>query len=100
MISDVPYMGKVLNATASYISSMEIVNKGVEMEFKRINQDYKTVDFSGNSFCGNIPESIGLLKELRHLNLSGNAFTGNIPQSLGDLTKLESLDLSKNQLSG
>ncbi|WZZ29991.1 hypothetical protein YC2023_013392 [Brassica napus] len=100
MISDVPYMGKVLNATALYISSMEIVNKGVEMEFKRINQDYKTVDFSGNSFCGNIPESIGLLKELRHLNLSGNAFTGNIPQSLGDLTKLESLDLSKNQLSG
>ncbi|CDY18793.1 BnaAnng02580D [Brassica napus] len=100
MISDVPYMGKVLNATASYISSMEIVNKGVEMEFKRINQDYKTVDFSGNRFCGNIPESIGLLKELRHLNLSGNAFTGNIPQSLGDLTKLESLDLSKNQLSG
>ncbi|KAL0858053.1 hypothetical protein Bca101_063207 [Brassica carinata] len=100
MISNVPYMGKVLNATAFYISSMEMVNKGVEMEFKRINQDYRTIDFSGNRFFGNIPESIGLLKELRHLNLSGNGFTGNIPQSLADLTKLESLDLSKNRLSG
>lgn len=99
-LSEAPYMGKVLNATAFFVDSMEIVNKGVETEFKRINEENKVINFSGNRFSGNIPESIGLLKELRHLNLSSNAFTGNIPQSLANLMKLEALDLSLNQLSG
>ncbi|CAL9219695.1 unnamed protein product [Arabidopsis halleri] len=99
-LSDVPYMGKVLNATAFFVDSMEIVNKGVETEFKRINEDNKIINFAGNRFSGNIPESIGLLEELRHLNLSSNVFSGNIPQSLANLTKLEALDLSQNQLSG
>ncbi|KAF8106473.1 hypothetical protein N665_0139s0063 [Sinapis alba] len=58
------------------------------------------VDFSGNRFVGEIPESIGLLKSLLALNLSNNGFTGRIPSSLANLTELESLDISRNQLSG
>jgi len=61
---------------------------------------YSTIDFSGNKLEGQIPESIGLLKELIALNLSNNAFTGHIPMSLANVTELESLDLSRNQLSG
>ncbi|CAA7027951.1 unnamed protein product [Microthlaspi erraticum] len=53
-----------------------------------------------NRFQGDIPESIGLLKELIVLNMSNNAFTGRIPPSLANLTNLESLDLSQNRLSG
>ncbi|KAH0886162.1 hypothetical protein HID58_062258 [Brassica napus] len=83
-----------------YHNSMEMVNKGVEMEFGRIRKDYKAIDFSGNRLYGSIPESIGLLKGLRLLNLSGNAFTSNIPQSLANLTVLETLDVSRNKLSG
>lgn len=56
--------------------------------------------FSGNKINGNIPESLGYLKELRVLNLSGNAFTSVIPRFLANLTKLETLDISRNKLSG
>lgn len=70
------------------------------MEMQRILTVYTATDFSGNKIHGNIPESIGLLKELYVLNLSRNAFTGNIPSSLANLTVLESLDISENKLSG
>lgn len=83
-----------------YRSSMEMVNKGVDTKFQRIRKDFKAIDFSENKFCGKIPNSVGVLQELRLLNLSGNTFTSNIPQSLADLTNLEELDLSRNHLSG
>ncbi|VVB01269.1 unnamed protein product [Arabis nemorensis] len=71
---------------------MELVGSGFTI--------YKTIDVSGNRLEGNIPESIGLLKELIVLNMSNNAFTGRIPPSLSNLTNLQSLDLSQNGLSG
>ncbi|ESQ55571.1 hypothetical protein EUTSA_v10024443mg [Eutrema salsugineum] len=78
--------------------TMEMVNKGVDTIFEKIRNDFRAIDFSGNNFVGEIPKSIGLLKELRLLNLSGNAFTSNIPQSLANLTKLEALDLSRESV--
>ncbi|KAL0837965.1 hypothetical protein Bca101_089855 [Brassica carinata] len=83
-----------------YHDSMVLMNKGIEMEFVRILKIYTALDFSGNKFEGEIPRSIGLLKELLVLNLSNNAFSGHIPSSMGNLTALESLDVSQNQLSG
>ncbi|CAN7062097.1 unnamed protein product [Brassica oleracea var. botrytis] len=83
-----------------YYTSIVLMAKGVSMEMERILEIYTAVDFSGNQLHGQIPESIGLLKELRILNLSSNAFTGHIPSSLPNLTVLESLDLSQNKLSG
>ncbi|CAH8262065.1 unnamed protein product [Arabidopsis lyrata] len=94
-----PYMDIPLDLL-SYSNSMEMVQKGTNRKFERIRRDFRAIDFSKNRFCGEIPGSIGLLKELRLLNLSGNAFTSGIPQSLANLTKLEELDLSQNQLSG
>ena len=55
---------------------------------------------SSNRFVGEIPKSIGDLKDLNMLNLSNNILTGHIPVSLENLTQLESLDLSQNRLSG
>ncbi|CAN7112761.1 unnamed protein product [Brassica rapa subsp. narinosa] len=92
---DEMYMGD-----SYYQDSMVLMNKGLEMELVRILKIYTALDFSGNKFEGEIPRSIGLLKELHVLNLSNNAFTGHIPSSLGNLTALESLDVSQNQLSG
>ncbi|CAN6898855.1 unnamed protein product [Brassica oleracea] len=83
-----------------YYTSIVLMAKGVSMEMERILKIYTAVDFSGNQLHGQIPESIGLLNELRILNLSSNAFTGHIPSSLANLTVLESLDLSQNKLSG
>lgn len=89
------YMG-----TSYYSDSVVMVNKGVERKLERILKIFTAVDFSGNKFEGEIPRSIGLLKELRVLNFSNNAFTSHIPSSLGNLTALESLDVSRNKLSG
>ncbi|CAA7032589.1 unnamed protein product [Microthlaspi erraticum] len=75
------------------------MNKGVELEYERI------LKITHNRLLrkqieGEIPSSIGLLKELHVLNLSNNAFTGHIPSSMGNLSALESLDVSRNKLSG
>ncbi|XP_010486706.1 PREDICTED: receptor-like protein 12 [Camelina sativa] len=83
-----------------YYDSLVLMNKGVEMELVRILKIYTAIDFSGNRFEGEIPKSIGLLKELHVLNLSNNAFTGCIPSSMGNLKALDSLDVSQNKLSG
>ncbi|XP_018472631.2 receptor-like protein 6 [Raphanus sativus] len=83
-----------------YYTSLVLMNKGVSMEMERILTIYTAIDFSGNRIHGQVPESIGLLKELHVLNLSRNAFTGHIPPSLANVTALESLDLSQNKLSG
>ncbi|CAA7058661.1 unnamed protein product [Microthlaspi erraticum] len=76
------------------------MNKGVELTYPRILTLLNAIDISGNKLQGEIPESIGLVKNLIVLNLSSNSFSGNIPSSLVNLTKLESLDLSDNKLSG
>ncbi|KFK36280.1 hypothetical protein AALP_AA4G102200 [Arabis alpina] len=84
-----------------YYSSVVLTNKGLKMELVgSVFTMYKIIDVSRNRLEGDIPESIGSLKELIVLNMSYNAFTGRIPQSLTNLTNLQSLDLSQNRLSG
>ncbi|XP_058076466.1 receptor-like protein EIX1 [Magnolia sinica] len=58
------------------------------------------LDLSDNAFNGApIPDFLGSMKELRHLNLSEAGFSGRIPHQLGNLTKLVSLKLSSSSLS-
>ncbi|KAH0916805.1 hypothetical protein HID58_031251 [Brassica napus] len=83
-----------------YYPSIDVRNKGRNMELAKIPDTCTIIDFSGNGFGGKIPESIGFLKALIVLDLSNNDFTGRVPSSLAKLTQLESLDLSRNQLSG
>ncbi|XP_058002183.1 receptor-like protein 36 [Hevea brasiliensis] len=80
--------------------SIRVAYKGLEIELKRIPNKLTVIDFSGNKFTGEIPESIGKLKSLHQLKLSHNFFTGYVQPSLGDLSNLESLDLSSNILTG
>lgn len=60
----------------------------------------ETLDLGYNQLKGNLPDSIGYLKNLRYLELWTNSFTGSIPNSIGNLSNLEELYLSGNQLSG
>ncbi|XP_010463447.1 PREDICTED: receptor-like protein 12 [Camelina sativa] len=80
--------------------SLVLMSKGVPMEMERILTIFTAIDFSDNQLHGPIPDSVGLLKELRVLNMSSNAFTGHIPSTMANLTNLESLDLSQNKISG
>lgn len=53
------------------------------------------LDLSGNDFKGQqIPEFIGSLKNLRHLDVSYSLFHGRIPYQFRNLTRLQFLDLS------
>jgi len=91
-----------MNATSysSYVYSIDLTWKGVEIEFPKIQSTIRVLDLSNNNFTGEIPKVIGKLKALQQLNLSHNSLTGHIQSSLGILTNLESLDLSSNLLTG
>ncbi|XP_058076456.1 receptor-like protein EIX1 [Magnolia sinica] len=55
------------------------------------------LDLSFNAFHGApIPDFLGSMKDLRHLNLSDAGFSGSIPHQLGNLSKLISLKLSSD----
>nr|XP_034911600.1 receptor-like protein 9DC3 [Populus alba] len=84
----------------SYVYSIEMTWKGVEIEFTKIQSTIRVLDLSNNNFTGEIPKVIGKLKALQQLNLSHNYLAGHIQSSLGNLTNLESLDLSSNLLTG
>ncbi|KAL7581929.1 hypothetical protein Lser_V15G37571 [Lactuca serriola] len=52
------------------------------------------------SLNGRIPETLGRLANLRHLDLSQNGLTGSIPESVTGLRFLQVLYLYENQLTG
>ncbi|CAL5391027.1 unnamed protein product [Camellia sinensis] len=83
-----------------YSCTMNITNKGVNIEYPEIQNIFSVIDLSSNKFEGEIPESIGNLKGLKMLKISNNDLNGGIPSCLGNLTNLESLDLSQNKLLG
>ncbi|KAI7747726.1 hypothetical protein M8C21_032993 [Ambrosia artemisiifolia] len=88
------------NSVRYYWFSLQITNKGVKMNYTKIQNAFFAVDLSSNMFTGKIPESIQTLTGLHALNLSNNELSGVIPSSIGNLVLLESLDLSSNKLSG
>ncbi|XP_026415921.1 LRR receptor-like serine/threonine-protein kinase GSO1 [Papaver somniferum] len=79
---------------------LQMVIKGIMIQFKKLYAYSSGIDLSCNDLEGNIPEEIGLLKGLSTLNLSDNRFSSVIPQSIGSMNGLESLDLSFNKLTG
>ncbi|KAH6798355.1 hypothetical protein C2S51_034839 [Perilla frutescens var. frutescens] len=83
-----------------YQDAVTVTLKGQEMELVKILTIFTVIDFSGNKFSGEIPQTVGDLSSLYVLNLSHNAFTGKIPNTIGNLKQLGSLDLSANNLSG
>ncbi|KAF3948651.1 hypothetical protein CMV_025377 [Castanea mollissima] len=89
------YMGE-----GYYQDSLNVMMKGLYIELVRIQTVFTTIDFSNNSFRGEMPKIIGRLKSLKGLNFSHNNLTGYIPSSFGNLSNLEWLDLSFNKLIG
>ncbi|XP_047943860.1 receptor like protein 22-like [Salvia hispanica] len=89
----------VVRPDFNYLTRVTLTPKGRQVEYGRIIPELTLVDFSSNSFQGEIPEAIGDLASLFFLNLSHNSLTGTIPKSLGNMEWLEALDLSVNQLT-
>ncbi|GLT26994.1 hypothetical protein SLA2020_020260 [Shorea laevis] len=70
------------------------------MEYAKIFEILIAIDLCCNKFEGEIPEVVGNLTRLKHLNLSNNMLTGPILLALEYLTNLEALGLSHNKLIG
>uniref|UniRef100_A0A7N2MTZ7 Disease resistance R13L4/SHOC-2-like LRR domain-containing protein n=1 Tax=Quercus lobata TaxID=97700 RepID=A0A7N2MTZ7_QUELO len=83
-----------------YYDSLNVMIKGFYIKLVRIQTVFTTIDFSNNSFSGEMPKIIGRLKSLKGLNFSHNNLTGYIPSTLGNLHNLEWLDLSFNKFTG
>ncbi|XVE90651.1 hypothetical protein DITRI_Ditri20bG0094200 [Diplodiscus trichospermus] len=72
----------------------------MQMEYRKIIRSLVAIDMSSNRFDGEIPESIGNLKEVHLLNFSNNNLDGRIPLAIAKMTNLEALDLSQNKIAG
>ena len=53
-----------------------------------------------NLFIGIIPPDLGYCQNLTYLDVSSNNLSGDIPSSIGDLRQLQTLYLYANQLTG
>ncbi|CAN6569540.1 unnamed protein product [Malus baccata var. baccata] len=84
----------------SEVGFVQLVWKGILIEFGENLKLLRSIDISSNNLSGDIPESVTSLLRLISLNLSSNNFTGVLPNNFGQLEMLESLDLSRNQISG
>ncbi|KAM1163129.1 hypothetical protein ACFX2B_002010 [Malus domestica] len=84
----------------SVVGFVQLVWKGILIEFGENLKLLRSIDISSNNLSGDIPESVTSLLKLISLNLSSNNFTGVLPNNFGQLEMLESLDLSRNQISG
>ncbi|KAH7405433.1 hypothetical protein KP509_15G070100 [Ceratopteris richardii] len=76
------------------------VTRQGELSYNRAEALPPSLYLSNNYLTGSIPEEIGQLGALVHLDLSHNHLSGNIPSSVSNMLSLEILDLSYNQLSG
>ncbi|XP_059656544.1 receptor-like protein EIX2 [Cornus florida] len=83
-----------------YGEQTTVVAKGRELEYCSTLEYVNSIDLSGNSLVGEIPEEITSLTALGTLNLSMNHLDGHIPKNIGNLRLLETFDVSNNNLSG
>lgn len=69
---------------------------GVEIK----NNTVVSIDLGFNNLKGEIPQSIGNLKNLQSLKLFFNQINGSLPAEIGYLENLKVLDLNSNAISG
>nr|GMC87046.1 receptor-like protein 12 [Ipomoea batatas] len=94
------YISYVIFAGKTYRDEIDVVIKGLTLQYTKNLPFLRSIDLSGNYIVGKIPVEIMSLYALENLNVSRNNLSGPIPETIGNLRKIESLDLSRNELSG
>ncbi|KAF7850691.1 hypothetical protein BT93_L5093 [Corymbia citriodora subsp. variegata] len=60
----------------------------------------ENLDLANNGLSGNLPDSLGNLKNLRYLQFLRNSFQGSIPRTIGNMSSLKEFYVPYNRLSG
>ncbi|XP_059310734.1 receptor-like protein EIX2 [Lycium ferocissimum] len=101
-ISNVEW-GKLCNLRELYLKQNKIkgdISRLVEGLSSCRNTTLEFLRLDINALTGQLPNSLGHLKNLRALGISYNLISGTIPASIKQLSGLEILDLGGNQLKG
>jgi hypothetical protein len=79
-----------------------LTNKPINEWYGISSQDGKVrvIHLQLNNLKGELPSSIGDLKNLTQLKLRNNQIYGNIPKEIGGMEMLQELSVDKNQLTG
>lgn len=93
------------NGNGGWITKIELQGNNLvgtmPDEMRHLGGSLIYLDMGRNTLSGSIPESLGDLTLLQHLDLDKNyRLGGTLPASLFDLKELEFLDLDRNMLSG
>ncbi|KAJ4844107.1 hypothetical protein Tsubulata_026769 [Turnera subulata] len=96
---------RILALDANALSSSIPISSQLDVEFQLVQRLTSPSSWTNGGlntvrFVGNIPSTLGQLKDLSTLFLWNNGFHGAIPESLGSLEGLEMLDPSSKNLSG
>ncbi|PRQ29231.1 putative protein kinase RLK-Pelle-LRR-XII-1 family [Rosa chinensis] len=76
------------------------LNAKLPISFWNFSTSLHIVKLGNCKMRGNIPNEIGHLSSLIHLDLGENELSGPVPTSMGRLQNLQILDLSGNELQG
>ncbi|KAK3423949.1 hypothetical protein EUGRSUZ_F00707, partial [Eucalyptus grandis] len=99
-------LGGIFPNTVFRLSSLKTLNMNYNDDLVGIlhgsnwTNPLESLSLQGTSFSGEIPESIGYMKNLIVLDLSYCRFTGHIPSSMRNLNQLRVFSILGNNFSG
>ncbi|CAN4111125.1 unnamed protein product [Withania somnifera] len=101
-ISNVEW-GKLCNLWGLYLTMNKIngdISRVVEGLSSCSNTTIQVLGLCNNELTGQLPNSLGHLKNLRSFKICVNSISGTIPSTIEHLSGLQVLDLDENQLKG
>ncbi|XP_021800417.1 LRR receptor-like serine/threonine-protein kinase GSO1 [Prunus avium] len=96
----ISYINSSKSLASVDLSSNQLSTSSIFLWLSNYNTSLVDLDLSNNLLAGSIPDVLGNMSSLAHLNLLDNQLEGGDPHSFSRFCSLQSLDLSGNDLAG